>query len=135
MFFRDVGFAYFVCVGAAVAAPADDRAREMAECGYLAHVAVEQMKALPERPEVFDQVVRDVVDFTNLYYHLADIDRPTKGDGINGQMLFETARVGKRIHDARTRAMSPKNALKLSNTVLNTCRADLAILAGKLAIR
>ena len=135
MVFRGVCFAYYVCVGAAMAAPADDRAREMAECGYLAHMAVQQMKKLDERPAVYDEVVTDVIDFINLYYHHSDLDRPVKDGRINGEMLFVAVSAGKEIHDARTRAMSPKNALRLSNTVLNRCRTDLHLFAKKLEHR
>lgn len=133
---RGVCLAYFVCVSPLMAATADDRAREMAECGYLAHVAVQQMKKLPDRPAVYQDVVTDVIDFTNLYYLHSQKDRPADaGAGITGEMLFVTATAGKQIHDARTRAMAPQNALRLSNRILTTCREDLRLLARKLEIR
>jgi len=135
MVLRGACFAYYVCVGSALAATSDERAREMAECGYLAHMAVQQMKTLPDRPAVYDDVVTDVIDFINLYYHLSDLEKPVDGLGINGEMLYVTANAGKAIHDARTRAMSPQNALKLSNRVLDTCRSDLDMFAQKLKIR
>ena len=135
MFFRGVCCAYFICVGQALAATADDRANAMAECGYLAHVAVEQMKKLPERPRVFGEVVQDVVVFANLYFQLKDPDRTGGMTGLTGAMLYETATVGKAAHDKRTRAMSPRNALRLSNTVLNACRMDLRLLGPKLSVQ
>lgn len=107
----------------------------MAECGYLAHMAVQQMKKLDERPAVYNEVVTDVIDFINLYYHHSDLDRPVEDGKINGEMLYVAASAGKEIHDARTRAMSPKNALRLSNTVLNRCRTDLHLFAKKLEHR
>lgn len=135
MSIRGACFAYVICVGSAVAATTDDRANEMAECGYLAHMAVEQMKKLPERPQVYDQVVREVVTFTSLFHHLKGEDTVLGDAPITGAMLFETARVGKSVHDDRTRAMSPQNALRLSNRVLNMCRSDLALFGKKLKIR
>ena len=98
-------------------------------------MAVEQMKKLPERPSVFGEVVQDVVAFSNLYFRLKDPAWSEKMVGLTGAMLFETAKVGKAVHDARTRAMSPQNALRLSNTVLNRCRADLRLLGPKLSVQ
>jgi len=104
----------------------------MAECGYLASLAVEQLSNQPDQRVLFEDVVRDVVDFTNLYYIMSQI-QPLATDGtITNEMLLKVTAEGKLIHDRRTSSMSPKNALSLSNKVLSNCRADLSSVYQKL---
>lgn len=131
--FRGVFLAYVLCVFSSSGAAAADRVREMAECGYLAHVAVEQMKKRDTRPEIYDDVVGNVIDFTNLYYLLSDTPRPWDEPGITAEMLVTVVNRGRDIHNKRTLAMSPQNALRLSNRVLSDCRADLSLFARKYA--
>lgn len=114
------------------AAAPDERAREIAECGYLAHIAVQQMRDKPDRPAVYDDVVRDVVDFTNLYYLISRTERPHDKNSITFDMLMKMATVGENVHSRRTLAMSPKNALRLSNRILDDCRTDLRLMGKKM---
>lgn len=116
----------------AKAAAPDARAREIAECGYLAHIAVQQMRNKSERPAVYDDVVRDVVDFTNLYYLISRTERPHDKNNITFDMLMKMATVGADVHTRRTLAMNPGNALRLSNRILNDCRTDLRLMGKKM---
>ena len=131
MVFRGICLAYVICVFPGVALAQSDRARDVAECGFLAHVAVEQMKKRAERPAVFDDVVRDVVGLTRAYYLARDMPIPHTGPGISSTMLKTVVNAGHAVHARRVRGISAKNALLLSNRVLETCRLDFALFAQK----
>ena len=131
MLFRGLCLAYLICVIPSVASAESDRAGGYAECGYLAHVAVEQMKKRGQTQEQITAVIRDVVGFSHLFYRASGQVAPHRGPGINSEMLREVARVGRAVHGRRVSGMSPVNSLKLSNRVLDDCRRDLSLFAGK----
>lgn len=132
MIFRSLCCAYLLFFSASVAQGESRRALEMAECGYLTALVVEQMSELDPKPEALDEVIQDVVDFTNLYYVISNRDRPAKGNGITFEMYRVVTDEGRAIHERRIAAISEKNSLKLSNKVLQQCRTDLRLLGAKL---
>ena len=111
----------------ASASTREERAREMAECGYLAVLAAEDA-AGPLRRDL----VSDIADFTNLFCAYARIDRPVTGQGVSSDMLGRLVTEGRALHARRLTAMSPQNALRLSNRMLQTCRSDLSLLVLKM---
>lgn len=112
----------------ASASTREEQAREMAECGYLAVIAAEDAKGTLRQ-----NLVREVADFTNLYYAFAQIERPTHNSaGISMEMLKRMIEDGRSLHARRLAGMSQKNALRLSNGLLDTCRADLSMFAAKM---
>jgi len=108
------------------------RALEMAECGYLIGLAAEQLHAKGEASDVLDTVVGEIIDFTNLYYHLADLERPSEGPALSLSMYQTIMEVGQGVFDKRIVGISAQTSNKLANTVMNTCRQDLQLLGLKL---
>ena len=119
------GLLLAVVASTANAQTSDQRAQKMAECGFLTMSAVQEMRALPEKPDFYQDFVVSVVDFTNLYYAYSQRDRLVEGYRINDEMLNAMAAVGKEAVRKRTLAMSRENAVKLSNRLLRDCAADL----------
>lgn len=124
-----------MCVVAPSVAAGGFGATELAECGYLSHRLVMEMQGRNDLGAAYNNAVRDVIDFTNLYYIVDGRPRPTAGPRITSQMLTRITQVGSRVHHARVRAMDDANALKLSNTVLATCQSDLNLFGQKIANR
>ena len=121
-----------LCVTPALAQIPREQARQVAECGYLATLAVEQLANAPDRKELFEDVVQNVVDFTSLYFLMSQGVSPTTDGTITNDMLLEVAAIGKAEHDRRISSMSRQNALRLSNRVLQDCRSDLQEMHEKL---
>ena len=125
------------CMGlliAATTASAETRdrdARKMAECGFLTLTAVQEMQGEENRPPFYDDFVRNVVDFTNLYYAMSQSDRPVSGERVSNEMLQKIVDVGKQEHRLRLSAMSKENAIRLSNRMLRDCTTDLADLIAR----
>ena len=119
------GLLLAVVASTANAQTSDQRALKMAECGFLTMSAVQEMRALPEKPDFYQDFVVSVVDFTNLYYAYSQRDRLVEGNRINDEMLNAMAAVGQEAVRKRTLAMSRENAVKLSNRLLRDCAADL----------
>ena len=99
----------------------------MAECGYLAVLAADTATG-----EERTKLVRDVVDFTNLFYAYSELERPVAGRTVSADMLERVSEAGFAVHARRLTAISEVNALRLSNHILATCRADLNLLIVKL---
>ena len=120
-------FLFVILTQPANAATREERAREMAECGYLAVLAAGSAEGA-ERTSL----VKDAVDFTNLFYAYSDLERPIQGQGITADMLDHVSEAGFAVHARRLTAISEANALRLSNRILTTCRMDLELLIVKL---
>lgn len=123
--------AYLICVFPSVAAAQGDRAGYYAECGFLAHVAVEQMKKRDAPSSDIRSVRNDVVAFTQMYYRAAAQPVPHTGSGISYEMLQTIVNAGVKVHKRRISGISDQNALRLSNRVLDDCRSDWAMFAKK----
>ena len=121
-----IGLVLVVFASGASAETRDQQARKMAECGFLTLTAVQEMRAQSERPAFYQDFVRNVVDFTNLYYVMSRRDRLVDGNGVNDEMLQTMAGVGQEAHLTRVLAMSRENAAKLSNRLLRDCAQDLS---------
>jgi len=125
-------FAYMLFFSATMAQGESRRALEMAECGYLLGLAAEQLHASDETSEDLDLVVGEIIDFTNLYYHLGGFERPTDGPAMTLAMYENIMDVGRRVFDRRISGMRPVTSNKLANRVMLTCREDLHLLGLKL---
>ena len=104
----------------------------MAECGYLVGLAAEQLHAQDENSEQLQTVVGEIIDFTNLYYHLAELERPTEGPAMSLTMYRTIMDVGQSVFERRISGISAKTSNKLANRVMTTCREDLRLLGLKL---
>lgn len=125
-------FAYVLFFNASMAQGESRRALEMAECGYLVGLAAEQLHASSETSEALDQVIDDVVDFANLYYHLSGLERPVAAPKLSLAMYQRIMKVGREVFDRRTVGISAKTSNKLASNVMATCREDLRLLGLKL---
>lgn len=125
-------FAYVLFFSASMAQGESRRALEMAECGYLVGLAAEQLHARDEASEDLDIVVGEIIDFTNLYYHLADLERPADGPALSLSMYRTIMDVGQSVFEKRISGMMAETSNKLANRVMTTCREDLRLLGLKL---
>ena len=125
-------FAYLLCFNASMAQGESRRALEMAECGYLVGLAAEQLHARDTASEDLDMVVGEVIDFTNLYYHLAGLERPSEGPALSLPMYRTIMDVGQRTFSKRISGLSVETSNKLANTLMAQCRQDLQLLGLKL---
>lgn len=132
MLFRSICLAYLLCNFATVAQGESRRAAEMAECGYLLGLAVEQLHAQSEEAEELEVVVGEVIDYANLYFSLIGREGPSGGQGLSLSMYNELVEVGKRKFDQRVTGVSSKTTVKLANRILTMCRGDLRLLGLKL---
>ena len=130
--FRGACFAYLLFFSAAFAQTPDKEARAIAQCGYLAFIAAEQLQDSGAQPERLDEMVADIVDFTAIFTALTARDNTGDVAEFTTEQLVAMTRTGQEVHSLRIRSMSEKNAVRLSNRILSDCRQDLALLAMKL---
>lgn len=124
-----VFLAGFVMAAQAHGATNEERARAMAECGYLTAVVADQVrKTSPE----YDVLVREVVDFTNLFFAFSG-KQVSSTSRVTLAMLSHMTEIGYLVHERRLTAISERNAIRLSNRILQDCRTDLQLLGRKYA--
>ncbi len=125
----------FFLVGLALASPAhgsDRETREIAHCGYLTFLAADQLYEAGESADRQDAMIADLVDFSSIYAALTARGNLENSADLSPALLADMTSLGHSVHSERIRSMSTPNALRLTNRLLNDCRADLRLFEIKM---